>query len=116
MIEEIEKEKPKLTKWFHFMDMSSGGGSKTAFEHVLIQAANESDAAAIFEQRLERDPYNVTCDCCGADYSINEYDTLDAATAYNRRCHTGNPVALDEYLQRKDVLVLREKPEGSCGA
>jgi len=60
-----------------FSDMCSGGSVKIKGAEWIIIEASEDDAVAYFEKRFDRDPYNVTCDCCGGDYSIDEYETLE---------------------------------------
>lgn len=62
---------------FRFYDMCSGGGEKLFFKHITIEAADEDAACAIFQREFKRDPRNVTCPCCGPDYSIYEVDALD---------------------------------------
>lgn len=79
------KSKSKL-RWFHFWDMSSGGGQKLAWKHIFIQARNEDAAVNKFKRLFDRDPHNVTCSCCGPDYSISDDDTLENLTAYHRNC------------------------------
>lgn len=79
------KSKSKL-RWFHFWDMSSGGGQKLAWKHIFIQARNEDAAVNKFKRLFDRDPNFVTCDCCGPDYSISDDDTLANLTAYHRGC------------------------------
>jgi len=87
--------------WTRFMDMHSGGGRKLAFEYVYIEAA-EDEAVRIFEADLDRDPRNVTCRCCGGDYSFNEEDSLEEATQYDRHDAT-----IEEWLASPDVKVIR---------
>jgi hypothetical protein len=65
-----------------FYDMRSGGRSKTPYD-VLYIKGNEDEAAETFRARFDRDPYNTTCDCCGPDYSIEEYATLEEARRYD---------------------------------
>ena len=69
---------PKYTKFF---DMCSGGEQKTEFECIVIEG-DEETATDIFTRKFGRDPRNVTCRCCGPDFSIGEYDSYDEATAY----------------------------------
>lgn len=65
-------EKVKQTGLFtRFMDMHSGGDSKLDAEYIYIEEAEEK-AADIFEAVFDRDPHNVTCWCCGNDYSYYE--------------------------------------------
>ena len=74
-----------MISWTHFWDMHSGGGCKEApYEHIFIEAPLE-EAVRIFYNRFGHNPYRVSCTCCGEDYSVSEYDTLEEATAYHRR-------------------------------
>lgn len=68
--------------WTHFYDMHSGGGQKLDWSSIFVQAPY-AEAVDWFADRY-RDPYYVTCDCCGGDYSVSEYKTLDGATEYHR--------------------------------
>jgi hypothetical protein len=71
--------------WTQFMDMHSGGGSKDKWEYIYIEAP-EKEAVTIFYNMFDHSPNRVTCTCCGGDYSIYEYETLEQATAYERGC------------------------------
>lgn len=68
-----------------FMDMHSGGSQKEKFAYCYIEAP-EDVARVVFHNRFGHDPENVTCSCCGDDYSIAESETLEEATAYERNC------------------------------
>lgn len=70
--------------WTEFMDMHSGGGQKLDWAYIFVEAP-EDEARRVFAARFGRNPDNVTCDCCGSDYSVSEHDTLEQATAYNRQ-------------------------------
>jgi hypothetical protein len=74
--------------WTRFMDMRSGGSQKENFAHCYIEAP-ENEAKIIFYNRFGHNPERVTCTCCGDDYSISEYETLEQATAYERNCEYG---------------------------
>lgn len=74
-----------MSKWTHFWDMHSGGGQKLKWGHVFIEAA-EKKARRIFRQRFHRSSRNVTCYCCGPDYSVSVSESLEQATAYHRNC------------------------------
>lgn len=63
--------------WTQFYDMSSGGSEKLGACTIWIEAG-EDEACSLFEAIFERDPHNVTCSCCGPDYSVYEYETLEA--------------------------------------
>ena len=104
--------------WTHFWDMHSGGGQKENFGHCYIEAP-ENEAKVIFYNRFGHNPERVTCTCCGDDYSISEYETLEQATAYERNCkyHDNGYIeekgdsyreylTLPEYLKKSDVLVI----------
>jgi hypothetical protein len=85
--------------WTRFMDMHSGGGCKLDWEYIYIEAPEE-EAIEVFSNKFGRDPEDVTCDCCGPDYCISEYDTLEEATRYDVIS------SLEEYLERDDVFVM----------
>jgi hypothetical protein len=67
--------------WTHFYDMHSGGPKKLQWQHIFIQAPQE-EAEIIFQNRFGRDPRNVTCECCGSDYSIHFEKTLEEMKKY----------------------------------
>lgn len=105
--------------WTQFWDMHSGGGLKEPPYAKIYIEAPEEEAIRIFEDRFGRDPYNVTCDCCGDDYSIDSEETLEELTGYHRGCgHIANkktedgrwqplPEGMRTYLERDE-----EPPEG----
>lgn len=88
-------------KWTEFMDMHSGGGQKLKWHHIFIQAPEEK-AEIIFQNRFNRNPNRVTCSCCGADYSISEWESLEQATAYERACRYA-------YFDKKGKEIPKEK-------
>jgi hypothetical protein len=63
--------------------MHSGGDQKLDWGHIYIEAPEE-EAMVIFYNRFGRNPHRVTCTCCGEDYSVTEYPTLEIATAFER--------------------------------
>jgi hypothetical protein len=92
-----------------FMDMHSGGGRKLEWEYIWIEG-DEATARDLFEARFGRDPDNVTCSCCGQDYSVSEYDTLKAATSYERQggLSPKKAVTVKAYFtDNPDVLLIR---------
>lgn len=118
--------------WTRFMDMHSGGGTKEKpYENILIEAPM-NEAKVIFYNRFGHSPERVTCTCCGEDYSINETETLEQATAYDRGCRydevkrnyveepSGDSfseyLTLEKYLKNPDVLVIpkSEIKESEC--
>jgi hypothetical protein len=111
--------------WISFMDMHSGGGQKEKWQYIYIEAP-EKEAELIFYNRFGHNPNRVTCTCCGSDYSISEYKTLEEATGYNRGCAWDNKkkryiekqnkqdsfhkyTTLLSYKKRKDVHVIYKK-------
>jgi len=94
--------------WTQFWDMHSGGGLKeNPYNHIYIEAPQD-EAVKIFYNRFGHNPYRVTCTCCGEDYSVEEFDTLEQATGYERGCHygyvdkDGNEVTKKEALTRNN--------------
>jgi len=72
--------------WTRFNDMHSGGGTKVnGYEKIYIEAPIEA-AKSVFYNRFERNPERVTCTCCGPDYTIDEYPSLQQATGHERNC------------------------------
>ena len=69
----------------HFKDMHSGGRAKTRYENIYIEAS-QSDAIDFFKSWFNRDPSRTTCSCCGQDFSIRSYNSLEQATGYDRNC------------------------------
>lgn len=107
--------------WTTFNDMHSGGGRKLSHEFIIIEDTEEM-AIKIFQERFDRHPLNVSCECCGEDYSIREYPTLEAATAYKRGCDYSKEewcgesyrpyITLADYLASDKVLVIRTSIDG----
>jgi len=130
----MTKPKTKDIPWTLFWDMHSGGGCKEPpYEKIYIQAPQE-EAEIIFYKRFGHNPHRVSCTCCGSDYSIDQYDTLEQASAYHRNCKWSDnekgyieecrytPKQLKEYgmadskhftvaqyIKKKNVLVIRAK-------
>ena len=72
--------------WTKFWDMSSGGRTKLdQIDYVLIELP-EDEAIAYFKAQFGRDPRAGTCACCGPDYEIMSFKTLQEATAFHRNC------------------------------
>lgn len=106
------------------MDMHSGGGRKLDWEYIYIEAPLD-EAKIIFYNRFGRNPYRVTCTCCGEDYSLTESKTLAHATGYERGCKyvsnqgyveepsekawSNKYVPLEQYIAESGSLFLYEK-------
>jgi hypothetical protein len=100
----------------HFYDMHSGGGAKEApYEHIFIEAPEE-EAVSVFYARFGHSPHRVSCTCCGSDYSVSEYATLEDATVYHREGYKypGSmsnfervvKESVSDYLRHDDVLFI----------
>mgnify|MGYP003526339195 CR=1 FL=1 len=61
-----------------FYDMSSGGSEKESFSKLAVKLP-EKEAREWFEKTYNRDPDNVTCECCGEDYAVYEKTHTDGA-------------------------------------
>lgn len=105
--------------WTKFWDMHSGGGRKEPYDRIYIEAP-EKEACIVFYNRFGHNPNRVTCTCCGEDYSIDEHESLEQATAFHRNCrydtrtdryvedlNEKNYTPLDVYLTSPDILVIR---------
>lgn len=68
------------TTWYQFIDMHSGGSRKTPYNSIYIEAFSETEACNIFFNIYKRNPYHVTCECCGPDYVIHDYLSFDEIT------------------------------------
>lgn len=107
--------------WTQFYDMHSGGKQKLDHWSIFIEAPKE-EAEIIFGNRFKRNPHNVTCSCCGQDYSVDEYETLFRAVRYHLVKTRG--VSDDELLkqfiekQKNNICIIFEKdikPEERTG-
>lgn len=108
--------------WTQFWDMHSGGGTKLDWEMIYIEAP-EDEAEVIFYNKFGRNPNNISCTCCGEDYSVTEDSSLELLTGYHRNAYWdsiqrkyieeadpsrswANYITLDEYLAQDDVYVI----------
>jgi hypothetical protein len=106
-----------------FMDMHSGGGLKLQWQYIYIESDSQEQGITIFENMFGRDPSNVTCYCCGKDYSVTFSEDIAQATAYERGCGYDNTArawleqpdsspyrhyqtVAEYFLNNKDVLRL----------
>lgn len=94
--------------WTVFWDMHSGGGTKLAWDKIYIEAP-EDIAVRVFAAKFDRQADNVTCPCCGEDYSVSEYDSLEEASAYHRGDGPSSFrkfVELEDYVRQTDVKII----------
>jgi hypothetical protein len=76
----------RVSDWTVFKDAHSGGSKKLRFEIIYIEAPPDT-ALRIFRHVFKLDPHNVTCDCCGSDYSIfDERTSFVQASGFSRDC------------------------------
>lgn len=92
--------------WISFWDMHSGGGTKTDYEKIFIEANSEDEGVEIFEREFDEHPYDVACECCGSNFAVDVYETLEEATKYHR-----HGKSLDEYLCDEEVKVIYKQTE-----
>lgn len=57
-----------------FIDMHTKGYTKHGSDFIIVTAPEEK-AIRIFTAKFQ-DPEYVTCDCCGPDYAVHEYDSI----------------------------------------
>lgn len=88
--------------WTHFSDMHSGGGQKLDWSDIYIEAP-EDIAVRVFAAKFGRQSDYVTCQCCGEDYSVSEYDSLEEASAYKRGA---SPYAYRKFIELDDFVTL----------
>ncbi len=63
--------------WTRITDMHTGGGRKTHWDVIYIQASEEV-ARTVFEQRFEGVDLDASsCNCCGPDFSVSYWGTPD---------------------------------------
>jgi hypothetical protein len=94
--------------WTQFWDMNSGGGRKENWSQIFIEAPEE-EAVSVFYSMFGHNPHRVSCTCCGPDYSIEEEETLEEATAYDRNdthYSSGTPISLEEYRAMDHVRII----------
>lgn len=108
--------------WTQFMDMHSGGSSKEKWQYIYIEAPIDV-AEIVFYKRFGHNPYRVTCSCCGDDYSVSDYDTLEEATSYNRNDYDSKwndkeVIPIEQYILDENVHIIYDKdikPEERVG-
>jgi hypothetical protein len=104
------KTEPKTVT--RFMDMHSGGRLKTPYTHIYIDEPL-GEAIRTFKELFKRDPDNVTCKCCGEDFVYEEYESLEEATAYDRKCdwvngkyNKNSGMTVEEYFSGNNKVIF----------
>ena len=96
--------------WTRFCDTHSGGSQKEQWSHIYIEAP-EKEARDVFYKRFGHSADHVTCSCCGEDYSVREYTTIDNATI-GPMMQVGAS-SVKQYCNICDVLIIA-KHEAEC--
>lgn len=91
--------------WTQFMDMHSGGGTKTDYEYIYIEA-DEEIATNVFGHMFGEHPSSVACACCGSNFSVTCSETLEEATEYQRKW---TKKSVEEYIQDPSIKVIYAK-------
>lgn len=100
--------------WTLLWDMSSGGYHKASFHFIFIQAPAE-EAVQWANWKWNIHPDNVTCPCCGPDYSVSQGKLGDIAAYhftkyYERRNNNdqdwGYTVSKEEVAKRIFQCIL----------
>jgi hypothetical protein len=107
------KTKNKTGQITRFMDMHSGGRLKTPFTHIYVDAPLDR-ALEIFKETFKRKPDNVTCKCCGEDFVYEEHESLEEATAYDRKCEwvenkydlSTAQISIDQYFSGNNKVIF----------
>lgn len=101
--------------WTKLADMNSGGWQKEPFAYIWIEA-REEEASKVFYNRFGHNPYRVTCICCGEDYSVYEYESLEEATVFERGCTHDENQSLEKsqnnYMTLDELLECKVLPNG----
>jgi len=58
-----------------FTDAFSGGSQKEDWEYIGVTLPKK-DAIEWFEEYFGHSPLEVTCECCGQDYYVDEIEDL----------------------------------------
>lgn len=72
--------------WTQFWDMYGGGSLKVEPYHDIYIEAPEEEAKVIFYNRFNHNPEQISCACCGKDYSISSGEPLAQLTGFHRGC------------------------------
>ena len=70
--------------------MYAGGYRKEEFDVLIMEAPREA-AIAAFTTIFDHEPTSSACShsgCCGPDYEIDQYDTLETCMALTTRYHS----------------------------
>ncbi len=70
--------------WTNFSDTHSGGGKLKIepYEEIYIEAPRKK-AIKYFRILFKLNPFDWACECCGENYHIYEYNSLEDALSKN---------------------------------
>ena len=72
--------------------------------HKSLLKHQKNKQKKVFCNRFGHNPDRVTCTCCGPDYSIQDYVTLEEATSYHRQNKS-----VEEFSKEPDILIIYAK-------
>lgn len=99
--------------WTLFWDMHSGGDTKLPPYEMIYVPLDKTAAIQWFEHVTGRCPDNVTCPCCGEDYSVSSGTSLynvaqwHLAEAARRKGQALTLETAQEYFDQPTVLVAQ---------
>lgn len=107
----MDKEKLVIAR---FEDTASGGVRKLEQAHTIYMEVKRGKSREAFKEFFGIDPKNIYCDCCGVDFHITEFDSLEGATIRDRRRATipneQTPTA-EQYLATKGIAFVSQKEQ-----
>lgn len=89
-----------------FQDLLSGGVLKVKGIDTIYMETTPGKSRDAFTAYFGFDPLNTYCDCCGKDFCISEFDSLEDATKQERtrdRDEHGKIPSIESYINRKDI-------------
>lgn len=97
--------------WTMFWDLHTGGETKIEpYNHIFVNL-DEKTAIQWFKHITGRDPFTNSCRCCGNDYAVDGFESLDDAARYHyihdlqRRLYTGDATIPEEIaINRKEAF------------
>lgn len=101
-----------MTMWTRFMDRHSGGRTKEQNWDKIYIELPKAQAELYFYHRFGHSPYRVSCTCCGDDYSVYEYPTLEEACEYDRKNFRSKPIRFEEWIKHPEVRVINAEEIG----
>lgn len=92
--------------WTFFDDVHSGGTQKTKYKQIFIKAPR-AKAIEVFKKHFGVDPEANSCNCCGADYTIEQGKSIKSknfdALFYNNLDVISRVGSLEEVFIINDI-------------